>query len=177
MKLEHICERCANKEFCQLGKTVSEGTYDEYIREKLSEDFDEPEDFYAFIAITRCKMFCEVKSKWEWIADACRMNGYEKSAELAEQIEEQLKTLYDNTITEAWREDYQLYDPNPSDILEVAFKTSYCIGCVIHQLECKSCAFGRKAGICHFQSSLFRQFIETFREEAYLSDESSKEVE
>jgi len=125
MKLEHICERCANKEFCQLGQAVSAGTYDEYIREKLYEDFEEPKDFYAFIAITRCKMFCEVKSKWEWIADACRMNGYEKSAELAEQIEEQLKALYDNTITEAWQRDYKLHDPkNPNNILDVAGRTS-----------------------------------------------------
>ena len=106
-----------------------------------------------------------MRSKWEWIRDACRELGYEEAAGIADEIELVLKSIYGDTKTIAWMRDYidiKEEDLDTSYIWHIAGRTWYCIACVVEHYDCRSCKFKKQSGGCYEIGSIYRQFCELF---------------
>lgn len=106
-----------------------------------------------------------MRSKWEWIADACRKLGYEEAAGIADEIETVLKDIYGDTKTIAWMRDYigikyrNLYSIHSINIWNIAGIVEYCIACMEEAL-CENCRFKEHAGSCSKSGSLYTKFFE-----------------
>ena len=88
-----------------------------------------------------------MRSKWEYIRDACRELGYEEAAWIADEIERVLKDIYGDTKTCKWMRDYMdvkgtLYK---AELLRVATSSMYCIGCM-EDIDCETCRFNTVTG-------------------------------
>ena len=113
-----------------------------------------------------------MRSKWEWIRDACSELGYNEAARIADEIETLLKEIYGDTKTIAWMRDYidiikemRVSSPN---IWSVACSSFYCIGCAEDtQVDnCYNCRFKKRAGSCFKNGSLYSRFMEVFSMDA-----------
>ena len=101
-----------------------------------------------------------MRSKWEWIRDACRELRYNEAAGIADEIETVLKEIYGNTKTIAWMRDYIDIKEEITyrDIYILAGNTDYCIGCV-EDVKCNICRFAEREGYCLSYESLYQNFI------------------
>ena len=104
-----------------------------------------------------------MRSKWEYIRDACRELGYEEAAGIAGEIEEVLKDIYGDTRTIAWMRDYIDNKYNPFDVL-LASSMEYCVACMEEEL-CEHCKFKKHAGGCNAEGSLYSRFFDAFHRE------------
>jgi len=122
-------------------------------------------------------------SKWTWLRDKCLELGYTKAAELAEEIEAVLHTLYGETKTEAWErlaedELEKTFDNHRGRVLS---SSAYCRGCEETKKaggDCSKCKFGEIMGICITLDSAYSHFRFIFaREEiARKEEDQGKEV-
>ena len=102
-----------------------------------------------------------MRSKWEYIRDACKELGYEEAAGIADEIEKVLEEIYGDTKTIAWMRDYisikykTLYN---LDIWILASSMEYCVACMEEEL-CKYCRFRKRAGGCNKKGSLYSRFF------------------
>ena len=106
-----------------------------------------------------------MRSKWEYIRDACRELGYEEAAGIADEIEIMLKEIYGDTKTIAWMRDYIVMKEEcltGRDIYILAGNPDYCIGCV-EDVKCNNCRFAAYDGVCVSSGSLFQHFIDALR--------------
>jgi len=101
-----------------------------------------------------------MKTKWEYIAFRCEKKGFRKSAKIAKQIDKILKELYEERHTVTWKREYQSLDFKA--IYSIAEDSYYCVACVKHDDMCEECKFGELTGICGYDSSLFKRFLDTF---------------
>jgi len=118
-----------------------------------------------------------ILSKWEWIIKRCKELGLHESAKLAKKIEEILKELYENTITEWWLMDYpelNMKYNSTEDMIEKVFilkkvigRNEYCVACVKSKNDCLICEFALYTGACYSPDSLFYKFVMTFKDEIY----------
>ena len=109
-----------------------------------------------------------MRSKWEYIRDACKELGYEEAAGIADEIETVLKEIYGDTRTIAWMRDYIdikngdcFMSSRLSDIYLVTVDIVYCIAC--DKDGCSSCRFRKRSGGCASGTALFGRFIEALR--------------
>lgn len=111
-----------------------------------------------------------MRSKWEYIRDACRKLGYEEAAGIADEIEILLKEIYGDTKTIAWMRDYigvKEKEPDYANIREFAGESIYCIGCM-EEVDCEECKF-KKRTQCEFgKDSLYGSFFKALDREAEL---------
>ena len=101
-----------------------------------------------------------MRSKWEYIRDACRELGYEEAAGIADEIEKVLKDIYGDTKTIAWMRDYIDVKEeclSARDVYKLAGDTKYCVGCM-EDVKCNICRFGERTGLCMRSHSLFQRF-------------------
>ena len=112
-------------------------------------------------------------SKWTWLRDKCLELGYIKAAELAQEIEDRLYSLYGATTTEEWERVTESeieveFSNDPNDII---CSSTFCRGCEeTHRtkLFCHDCKFGKETGVCDKKNSLFLLFYNMFElEERY----------
>ena len=116
-----------------------------------------------------------MKSKWEWIKDACNELGYEEAAGIAGEIETLLKEIYGDTKTVAWMKDYidvkygslvsLILPPDASDIGRIAGSPRYCIACM-EDVHCGTCRFAMRGGGCCVGDTLYIRFMNTLHREA-----------
>ncbi len=96
--------------------------------------------------------------KWEYIAEELRKGKMEELALMADKIEEHLKEIYGDTVTEAFAYDF-LHDSIHVEISKVVEDGSYCVGCeetankyggtiYIGTTRCSMCEYGKKYGMC-----------------------------
>ena len=108
-----------------------------------------------------------MRSKWEWIRDACKELGYNEAAGIADEIETLLKDIYGNTKTIAWMREYigvkerYLVSIN---IWIVASSMEYCVACMEEEL-CENCRFRKRAGGCNSKGSLYNRFFDALHRE------------
>lgn len=108
-----------------------------------------------------------MRSKWEYIRDACRELGYEEAAGIAGEIEEVLKDIYGDTRTIAWMREYigikerHLANIN---IWVIASSMEYCVACMEEEL-CKHCKFKKRTGGCISEGSLYSRFFDALHRE------------
>lgn len=94
----------------------------------------------------------------------CSRLGFKKSKDLAQQIEDVLIEIYGDGATSEWcfadKEyiDFYFKASREAFILE----TKFCPGCVETLVDCTKCRFGKVAGICSEEGSLFSKFKHTF---------------
>ena len=107
-----------------------------------------------------------MRSKWEWIRDACRELGYNEAAGIADEIEKVLKDIYGDTRTIAWMKDYIDVKEEPLSggrIYVLAGSIKYCIACM--EDGCTTCRFRKRGGGCGTDDTLYRQFLEVLERE------------
>ena len=105
-----------------------------------------------------------MRSKWEYIRDACKELGYEEAAGIAGEIEELLKEIYGDTKTIAWMRDYiGINLESASDIYVLASSITYCIACL--EDGCTSCRFRKRGGGCGSNDTLYKQFLDALERE------------
>ena len=108
-------------------------------------------------------------SKWIWLTKKCSRLGFKKSKVLAQQIEDLLVKIYGDGATSEWC----FADKEEVDFLFKASReafiveTKYCPGCVETVVDCSTCRFGKEAGICSEEDSLFSKFKHTFESEEH----------
>jgi len=110
-----------------------------------------------------------MKSKWEWITEKLEELGLVDLAAKAREIETILKRLYGDTITEFWEENFdnieseyrtqETLENKLKIIFDIARNANYCVACIEHHV-CSTCEFGKIAGICTEENSMFADFIE-----------------
>jgi len=115
-----------------------------------------------------------MKSKWEWIEEKLRELGYSDLADMAKEIEQHLKEIYGNTVTEEWSRNYKLvnisYDEWSTDrgrlldICRVSDDRTYCVACdrarrkVGSWFCCNACEYGELYGRCSDKESEYDRF-------------------
>ena len=98
----------------------------------------------------------EIMSKWEFIAYWLDKLGYKELAEKARKIENALKELYGNTVTDGWIESYNRYGKEMNYLYDVgntvealkliryvARSVSGCVAC-LEDKYCDVCRFAIK---------------------------------
>jgi len=104
-----------------------------------------------------------MKTKWEWIEDACRELNNEEAADIAKEINKILVRIYGRKHTEDWRELYKLLKTKKRvdmlEIVAVASDVFSCIACKEDRI-CETCRFGKYAGICNEDGSLVTKFFD-----------------
>ena len=123
--------------------------------------------------------------KWEFITFLCQKAGFEKSAEIAYEIDQILLQLYEKEHTERWIKEYnkiqKVFNTHKNNKPKlhylckcIAYQTKYCVACEEHRIRlggkhsiirCNECYFANLAGKCRDEDSLFKQFIKTIDEE------------
>ena len=106
-----------------------------------------------------------MRSKWEYIRDACKELGYKEAASVADEIERVLEDIYGDTKTCKWMKDYIVVKEECStarDIYVLAGRMYYCIGCVEDE-KCNNCRFAASNGVCVSRGSLYQHFIDALR--------------
>lgn len=103
-------------------------------------------------------------SKWSWLTKKCSRLGFAKSKILAQRIEDLLVEIYGDGATSEWRfADNEWVDSFFKASREAfIMDTKYCPGCVETVVDCTKCRFGKEAGICSEESSLFAEFKHIF---------------
>lgn len=103
-------------------------------------------------------------SKWSWLTKKCSRLGFAKSKILAQRIEDLLVEIYGDGATSEWRfADNERVDSFFKASREAfIMDTKYCPGCVETVVDCTKCRFGKEAGICSEERSLFAEFMHTF---------------
>jgi len=100
----------------------------------------------------------EIMSKWKWIAKWCRELGFNELSKIADEIENTLRALYGNTVTDGWIERFSIYEEemkrlhevgNVVDALKliryVARSISGCVAC-LEDKYCDVCRFAIEYG-------------------------------
>lgn len=105
-------------------------------------------------------------SKWTWIRDKCSRLGYKEAKVIAQEIEDLLVEVYGDSSTEKWR----LADKEEVNTFfklsreDFVLSTKFCPGCAEVITDCTLCSFGKQAGICNHDNSLFNKFFNAFME-------------
>jgi hypothetical protein len=113
--------------------------------------------------------------KWEWIREYCRRQGFEKSAEIADQIDRVLCYLYEGEGTEEWdecvrsswesiKETGEIGLDHEEVFYDIVVNDGFCVAC--ERGECGSCMFGNLVGWCGDGGSLFVEFIDKYDDES-----------
>jgi hypothetical protein len=119
--------------------------------------------------------------KWKWIRAYCKRQGFEKAAEIADQIDRVLCYVYGEVNTDEW-EEYMLSGVDGIDRTgeiekdawevkhDIVNDAGYCIACREAgfgggKYLCSRCAFGRLTGRCDDYGSLFLEFLDRYSEE------------
>lgn len=113
--------------------------------------------------------------KWEWVREYCTLHGYEKSAEIADQIDRVLCCLYGDVDTDGWVgylnragdgivETGEIMLSNVEVMNNIVRESDFCIACRCEE-GCRTCRFGELVGICG-PGSLFAEFGDRYWEES-----------
>lgn len=103
-------------------------------------------------------------SKWTWLVKKCSRLRYKEAKVLAQEIEDLLVKLYGDSSTEDWRfadkDEVNLFFKQSRE--DFVLSTKFCPACIVS--DCKLCLFGKRAGICKNNNSLFNKFFRAFNE-------------
>lgn len=109
--------------------------------------------------------------KWEWVREYCKWHGFDKSAEVADEIDRVLCYLYGEVNTGEWEGYVRAATSGISEVggtdLSVAnvlgtiiMSSDFCIAC--KESVCPDCEFGKLTGLCGDSDSLYLEVIRCF---------------
>ena len=113
--------------------------------------------------------------KWEWVREYCKRQGFEKSAEVADEIDRVMCYVYGDVNTGEWEEYIRSSACGISDVggtdlsvvnvlTKIIMSSDFCVAC--KESTCPDCRVSKLTGLCGDSGSLYLDVIRCFSRES-----------